>query len=251
MVAPNGARRGKKDHPALPVSITEIAQTAAACHAAGAGAIHAHVRDNDGAHVLDAGLYGELLCEIKNQSPEVKVQITTESAGKYSPDEQRRLLYDLRPPWASVSLAEMTADGDDEGIKGFYWRAHDENIEIQHILYSPREAEQLTHLCASGVIPSSSVSVLLVLGRYSPATDGTAEMLTPFLETIPRGAKFMACAFGKDEYKCLLAAAKAGGDCRIGFENNLHLANGTIAADNAEKVSELIAMLSDNSFNQL
>ena len=53
-VAPNGGRRGKKDHPALPIGPEELASTAAACLEAGAAMIHAHVRDRDGGHLLDA-----------------------------------------------------------------------------------------------------------------------------------------------------------------------------------------------------
>jgi uncharacterized protein (DUF849 family) len=45
MVAPNGARRTKQDHPALPMNAAETARCAAACHAAGAAMIHVHVRD--------------------------------------------------------------------------------------------------------------------------------------------------------------------------------------------------------------
>jgi uncharacterized protein (DUF849 family) len=49
MVAPNGARLGKAEHPALPVTIAEIVATARACHTAGAGAINAHLRDAEAA----------------------------------------------------------------------------------------------------------------------------------------------------------------------------------------------------------
>lgn len=31
MVAPNGARRGKSDHPAIPISPTELVETVVAC----------------------------------------------------------------------------------------------------------------------------------------------------------------------------------------------------------------------------
>ncbi|MEC8515837.1 MAG: 3-keto-5-aminohexanoate cleavage protein, partial [Pseudomonadota bacterium] len=57
MVAPNGARRTKADHPAIPVTIQETVETALACAAVGAQAMHLHVRDADQQHVLDAGLY--------------------------------------------------------------------------------------------------------------------------------------------------------------------------------------------------
>ena len=37
MVAPNGARPMKKDHAAVPITISEIVETAKACYEAGAG----------------------------------------------------------------------------------------------------------------------------------------------------------------------------------------------------------------------
>ena len=43
MVAPNGARRGKGDHPALPITDAEMIATARACHTAGADGIHLHI----------------------------------------------------------------------------------------------------------------------------------------------------------------------------------------------------------------
>ena len=47
MVAPNGARKVKKDHPAVPLTISETVETSKSCYIAGAGAIHLHVRDNE------------------------------------------------------------------------------------------------------------------------------------------------------------------------------------------------------------
>ena len=61
MVAPNGARKIKKDHPEVPLTIRETVDVAKNCFKAGAGAIHLHVRNDKGEHVLDAGLYKEAL----------------------------------------------------------------------------------------------------------------------------------------------------------------------------------------------
>ena len=72
MVAPNGARKVKKDHPAVPLTISETVATAKSCYEAGAGAIHLHVRDKDGQHVLDAGLYKEALNELEHQVPKMQ-----------------------------------------------------------------------------------------------------------------------------------------------------------------------------------
>ena len=46
MVAPNGARPTKKDHPAVPVTISETVETAKACFKSGATGIQFHMRDN-------------------------------------------------------------------------------------------------------------------------------------------------------------------------------------------------------------
>jgi len=81
IAAPNGARRGKAEHANLPISIAEIAAEAALCQRAGAAVLHLHVRDGNGAHSLDAGLYRAASEAIAEAAPGMLVQITTESAG--------------------------------------------------------------------------------------------------------------------------------------------------------------------------
>ena len=56
MVAPNGARPMKKDHPSVPVTIDEIVETAKACFNVGAGGIHFHLRDENGQHILNSDM---------------------------------------------------------------------------------------------------------------------------------------------------------------------------------------------------
>ena len=51
MVAPNLARPMKKDHPKVPITISEIVNTGKACFQAGAGAIHFHTKEIKGVHM--------------------------------------------------------------------------------------------------------------------------------------------------------------------------------------------------------
>lgn len=243
MVAPNGARRGKKDHPEIPMTVEEIAITAASCQKAGADAMHAHVRDSAGKHALDAGLFSELISETALRAPGMIVQATTESAGRYTPAEQRRFLAELRPAHASVSVAEMLSDGDMEEARRAYFRAADDNVSIQHIVYGPRDVRKLAEMAESGMIPGGELSALLVLGSYAPPLDASPSMLQPFLDAcgaLPPGTRLMACAFGRGETACMLAAAEADCDCRVGFENNLLHPDGSVARDNAERVAEVV-----------
>ena len=107
MVAPNGARKVKKDHPEVPLTIKETVEVAKNCFEAGAKAIHLHVRNDKGEHVLDAGLYKEALKELEFQVPNMHIQVTTEAVGKYSPDDMRKLAYDVTPPGTSIGTSEL------------------------------------------------------------------------------------------------------------------------------------------------
>ena len=69
MIAPNGARKTKKDHPNLPITIPEVVEEARKCFGLGVNAIHAHVRDKKGNHILDTGLYLELIKELSQKCP--------------------------------------------------------------------------------------------------------------------------------------------------------------------------------------
>ncbi|MDJ0612637.1 MAG: 3-keto-5-aminohexanoate cleavage protein [Rhizobiaceae bacterium] len=246
MVALNGARRTKVDHPSLPITVGEVVAEAAKCHAAGVNALHAHVRDVEGNHVLDAGLYQELIAEMAIKVPEMDVQITTEAVGIYSPEEQRKLVRDVMPKAVSVSLAEMLSDQDLDAAGDFYRFARDAGIAVQHILYSAEQVVQFNHCVSDGIIPVDSHQLLFVLGRYSEKQESDPSDLEPFLQKMDAGIgnlDWAVCAFGKQETACLLEAYRRGGKCRIGFENSLWNADGSVAKDNAERVQELSSLI--------
>ena len=245
MVAPNGARRRRSDHPALPETIPQTVETARACFAAGAGAIHAHVRDGEGRHVLDAGLYRELMAELAREVPGMLVQITTEAVGRYTPSEQRALVAAVRPKAVSVALREMLAEGVTPEVRGFYRDMAGAGVMVQHILYAPEELDRLGALIAAGELPGGAVQLLFVLGDYAMQGGSDPAQLDPFraaLARFPVAADWAVCAFGRGETACMAEAFRHGGKARVGFENNLLNADGSVAADNAERVREVAAL---------
>ena len=138
MAAPNGARKVKTDHPAMPVTIMETIAAAKECHAAGASILHAHVRDDDGKHLLDTGRYQTLLDGLRTEVPNMLVQITTEAVGIYTPQQQSKLVFDLKPDFVSVGFREMIGDGSQvarDHAAHFYHHSLHSQIHIQHILY--------------------------------------------------------------------------------------------------------------------
>jgi uncharacterized protein (DUF849 family) len=246
MLAPNGARRGKRDHPALPLTIAETVEAARAAFVEGAEALHVHVRDADGRHSLDAGLYRELIAEMWRVVPDMPVQITTEAAGIFGPEVQRQVVRDVLPEGASAALREIwPGDGPDPEAQQFYAWAAEAGIPLQHILFDLHDAGRLVELVTRGDIPGP-VQCIFVLGAYTPPRDATPDDLQPFLTALaPHGPSvdWAVCAFGGHEAACLQEAVRRGGKVRIGFENNTLGPDGTPADDNAAQVRALRMMI--------
>ena len=239
-VAPNGAYKTKDDHPALPVSAGEIARAAAACRDAGAAMIHLHVRDRDGRHLLDAGAYREAIAALRREAgDDMIVQVTSESAQRYATGEQIAMVRELRPEAVSLVLREIVPDAaaEPEAAAFLAWLAG-ERIAPQYIVFTPDEIGRYRDLCRRGVIPGERHFLLFVLGRYSAGQVSAPADLLPFLAAHDGHSPWAMCAFGAREGACALTAAALGGHVRVGFENNLHLADGAIAPDNAALVAQ-------------
>ena len=245
MAAPNGARKVKTDHPAMPVTIIETIAAAKECHAAGASILHAHVRDDDGKHLLDSGRYQTLLDGLRTEVPNMLVQITTEAVGIYTPQQQSKLVFDLKPDFVSVGFREMIGDGSQiacDHATHFYHHSLNSQIHVQHILYDVDDLARFRKAMAEGILPTARPHVLIVLGRYSGNFQSDPKEMEPFIaDGLPDMASWSICAFGYKEYDVMMAAVAAGGHCRVGFENNLYLKNGQMAPDNAALIRQLSA----------
>lgn len=241
-VAPNGARRRKADHPALPMTTDEIAAAVAACCEAGASLAHVHVRDAEGEHTLDADAYRAVTAAIRAAvGDRVVVQITTEAMGRYTAAQQMTMVQAVRPEAVSVALREIIPDRQQElaGATFLEW-LYKARIIPQYILYSPDEVRRFADLRRRGIVPGLLQFVLFVLGRYADAQAGRPEEIDAFLAALPENVEWAVCAFGPQENACVLRAAARGGHVRLGFENNLSLADGTRAPDNAALVRQFV-----------
>ncbi len=244
-VAPNGARKTKADHAALPIEPDEIARTAAACREAGAAMIHLHVRDREGRHSLDVEAYRAAIAALRREVGDgLVIQATSEAVGRYSAAEQMAMVRELRPEAVSLAVRELVPDAaaEPEAAAFFAWLAA-ERILPQFIVYSDEDLRRFDGLVARGVVPEGPCSLLFVLGRYTKGQVSTPEDLLPFLAANPQRHGWAVCAFGRREAACALAAAALGGHARVGFENNLYLPDGALAPGNAA----LIAAVADGA----
>lgn len=252
MVAPNGARRTTRDHPAIPVTDEDLIETALSCYDAGARGLHAHIRTENQTHLLDVERYETLISNLNERLPNLEVQVTSEAAGMYESDAQINLLSRINAPWVSVAIREILRSQDLEKLQPFFYRLLNKS-RVQFILYDADDVKILASLIDQSIIQTEVLEVLYVLGRYSADQESTPEQLDPFLDIRDRFKKTcipireMICAFGKGQIPCLLRAASEGIDLRIGFENGIWLPDGTIAENNAALVSALLESLPDRA----
>ncbi len=242
-VAPTWGRLSRADHPALPVTVDEIAADAAACRDAGASLIHLHVRDADNGHTLDADAYRTAIKAIREAVGDgLIIQVTTESMGLYEAPAQMAAIRDLRPEAVSMMIRELVPDAAAEAAAAeFFAWLEGERIFAQYILFSAEEVIRFADLRRRGVVPGDAVSVLYVLGRYKPGRKSEPADLLEFLEAAGEPAwHWSMCAFGAKEGAAALTAAALGGHARVGFENNRLLADGALAPDNAALVAQLV-----------
>lgn len=244
MCAPNGARRVKSDHAALPVTPSELARACGALAREGVSVLHLHVRDDDGRHTLSPRAYRAAIDAIESAVGDALViQVTTEAAGRYSPAEQMKTVQDLKPEAVSLALREFIPDrSEPESALNFFREVADMGCWAQYIVYSPEELIYLDALRKSGSLGLMRPSCLLVLGSYLNSRNGSLPELEAFLATgLLTEFSWAACCFGPTEKDVLLTAAHAGGHVRLGFENNIELREGTRAQSNAELISGFLS----------
>ena len=245
--APNGARKTKADHPHVPLTTEELIETAVSCADAGASMMHFHIRDPNGRHSLDPDQYQRTLDELDAAvGDRLLLQITSEAAGIYSQSEQIQLMQRLAPHCLSCALREfIRAEQDIDSASKFFKELYTSGALIQYILYSPAEVTWFVNLCDQGVIPGKKHFLLFVFGSYERRNEADIASLDDYLHPLkdhPRPCSWMVCGFDQNEFEVAEAAASRGGHLRVGFENNCYRADGSLAENNGEQVSYMVAV---------
>ena len=237
MSAPNGARRQKTDHPALPISPQDMAACAEEIIAAGASILHLHVRNDQGAHSLDVDRYRASTQAIRDAvGQDIIIQATSEAVGRYSRHEQMAMVKDLKPQAVSLALRELAPSDDNLGEMSefIHWMKR-EHIFPQYILYDENDYQRFENWRKQGVFENDSPFTLFVLGNYQD-TSPTKDIEQLKIRTQQAAFPWAVCGFGTNEINSVTHAAENNGHIRVGFENNLWREEGRMLINNAEMI---------------
>jgi uncharacterized protein (DUF849 family) len=222
-------RRAKAEHPALPVTPEEQAAAAAESVAAGAGAIHVHVRGPDGSESLAGTDVAGTVTAIRAAAPGTPVGVST---GAWILREPHRRLeavagWTVLPDYASVNFDEDRAAQLAELLRS-------RGIGIEAGVSNPRAAELLVDSGLTGRC------LRLLLEPDEPDADAALRAVARIEAILDRpGIKVprLLHGAGPTAWRLIDEAAARGYETRVGFEDTLTLPDGTSAPSNAALVA--------------
>jgi uncharacterized protein (DUF849 family) len=233
----NGDRK-PGEHPALPVTAADLAREAAATVAAGAKAVHLHVKDDRGADTLDAEPLAEMLVTVRAAAPGVPVGVTT---GAWAlPDRKARVAairaWHVLPDFASVNWHEDGADEVAEALLGL-------RVGVEAGLWH----EDAVAAWNASPFRDRCLRVLLELPDGLDQA-GTLTMAHRLLAAVRAGTgeevPVLLHGEGSSAWPALRYATELALPTRIGLEDTLVLPDGSVAADNAALVRHAVEIIS-------
>jgi uncharacterized protein (DUF849 family) len=229
----NGTR-APGDHPALPVTATQLAEAAREAAAAGAFAVHLHPRRADGRETLDPAPCGEAVAAIRSACPGLPTGLST--GAWIEPDPDRRLTlalgWDPRPDFVSVNVHEP-------GAVALMRALAEVGIGV--------EAGTWTALGARRLIDEDLLPLCLrvLVEPRDPDTAGALATVAAIDAVLDEaGATVRRLYHGRDAtvWPVIEAMLARGRDVRVGLEDVLTLPDGRTARDNAELVATAVAL---------
>ena len=138
-VAPNGGRKTKADHPALPLTADELARTAAECLERGASMIHLHVRDAEGGTAsTPRPIARRSRASVRRSATGWCCRSPANRSAAIPPAEQRAAVLETNPEAVSLALRELAPEEADEKDFGvFLGKLKQMRVWPQIILYTP------------------------------------------------------------------------------------------------------------------
>jgi len=266
-VTGSGGTQDRSPH--VPRNPKEIAESAIEAAKAGAAIVHCHVRDPEsGAASRKVEYYREVTERIRDSDTDVVINLTAGMGGDLvlgSPDaplplddqgtdmagaiERMEHVANCLPEICTLDCGTMNfAEADyvmvnTPGmlrsmagiIKDLGVRTEIEAFETGHLWFAKQLAEE-------GLI-EAPVMVQLCMGIPWGAPDDLNTFMA-MVNSVPSDWTFSAFALGRNEMRFVAAAVLAGGNVRVGLEDNLYLEKGVLAT-NAQLVERAVRIVTD------
>ncbi len=252
-VTGSGGTQDRSPH--VPRSPQQIAESAIAAARAGAAVVHCHVRDpQTGKPSRNPGLYREVTERIRDSATDVVLNLTagmggdllfdgTEAMGKMSArsdmagaEERVAHVVECRPEICTLDCGTMNFNEADYVmvntpgmLRDMARRMTAADVRIEIEAFDTGHLWFAKELVREGVIPSPTL-VQLCMGVPWGAPDDLNTLMA-MVNNVPADWVWSAFAIGRNQMPYAAAAVLAGGNVRVGLEDNLWLDKGVLATN--------------------
>ena len=264
-VTGSGATQDRSPH--VPRSPAQIADSAIAAAKAGAAVVHCHVRDpQTGAPSRDPALFRELTERIRDSATDVVLNLTAGMGGDIvfggverplPPDpiatdmigatERMRHIAECLPEMCTLDCGTMNFAEADYVMTNTPGMLRAMGAMMTRLGVRPEiEAFDTGHLwfakqlVAEGVLASPAL-VQLCMGVPWGAPDDLNTLMA-MVNNVPSDWQWSAFALGRHQMPYVAASVLAGGNVRVGLEDNLMLGKGRFAT-NAQLVEHAVGIV--------
>ena len=270
-VTGSGDTTGKSDK--VPVTPAQIADSAIEAARAGAAVVHCHVRDPEtGKPSRDPGLFREVTDRIRESETDVVLNLTAgmggdlvlggvetplppDAAGTDMASATERLAHvaDCRPEICTLDCGTMNFGHGDYIMTNSTAMLVEMAKQMQALGVKPEiEAFDTGHLwfakylAKQGHIDNPAL-VQLCMGIPWGAPDDLGTLMA-MVNNVPSDWVFSAFSIGRNAIAYPAASVLAGGNVRVGLEDNLYLSRGVFAT-NAQLVEKAVNVVENMGAN--
>jgi uncharacterized protein (DUF849 family) len=267
--AVTGAGDAAGKSPKLPVTPGEIADAAIEAAKAGAAIAHIHVRDpQTGKGARSPHLYKDVVERIRGSGVDVVINLTAGMGGDVvfqagehplpldpsgtdmvGPSERLAHVAELLPEICTLDCGTMNfALGDyvmtntPSTLRAMAKRVRELGVRPELEVFDCGHLVFVKDLVKEGLI-DDPVMIQLCMGIPYGAPDDPLTLMS-LVHQLPKGCVFSAFSIGRRQLPYVAMAAIAGGNVRVGLEDNLYLDRGVLAS-NGELVQRAASILTN------
>nr|WP_047168150.1 3-keto-5-aminohexanoate cleavage protein [Sphingomonas sp. Y57] len=243
-----------EQHPGLPVTPEQIAVAGLEAAAAGAAALHIHVRDpQTGKPSMEVDLYQEVVEYIRRHDRAVVINLTTGPGGRFQPSDddpvipgprtnflapEKRVAHiaQLKPDIATLDLNTMTFGGEvvintPGNVRRMARVMREAGVRPELELFDTGDIMLMRALIEDGTLDPDPLCSLVLGIRYGFPAE--IEALLYARSMLPAGSIWTGFATGRMAFPMVAQSVLAGGNIRVGLEDAVFLSKGVLAPSNA------------------
>lgn len=234
-----GVGTTKEQTPYVPITPDEIAEDGLECVKAGASILHVHVRDKNGANIMDKDIFVEVVGKIREKVAQagldVVINVTT-SGSKFSYEQRMSHLEAVKPEMCSFDPGTMNWANsyvflnEPKFLEQLGTLTQELDIKPELEIFDAGMIGNVNYYIKKGFLKTPA-HCQLVLG-VPGGMPGNAESVAYLLPKLPPGSTWSITGIGKDHMPCmLLGLAEGCNGLRVGLEDNIYFQKGVLATN--------------------